>query len=63
MIQETVFRMGPEAGGLKDVILEVATRARDHLATSRGYIEELRQKDREVLEMAFPAFLTGVWQQ
>lgn len=52
--------MGPEAPGLKDVVLEIATRANDHLSTSREYIEDLRGKNKEMLKMAFPAFLTGV---
>jgi len=55
-----VYRLGGEAPGLKDVVLEVATRARDHLGMGRAYIEENRGMDREILEFAFPAFLTGV---
>jgi NADH dehydrogenase [ubiquinone] 1 alpha subcomplex assembly factor 6 len=60
LVQESVFRSGPEAPGLKDVVLEVATRANDHLSTAREYIEDLRGKNKEVLDRAFPAFLTGV---
>lgn len=55
-----MYRLGGEAPGLKDVVLELATRARDHLSTSKSYIDELREKDKEILELAFPAFLTGV---
>ena len=60
LVQESVFRMGPEAPGLRDVVLEVATRARDHLNTAGGYIDDLRVKDRDLLNAAFPAFLTAV---
>ena len=61
LVQESVFRQGPEAPGLKDVILDVATRANDHLNTSRQYIEETRKKNKDLLDSAFCVFLPAVW--
>jgi NADH dehydrogenase [ubiquinone] 1 alpha subcomplex assembly factor 6 len=60
LIQETVFRQGPEAPGLKDVVLEVATRANDHLHTARRYIDELRVSNKGLLNTAFCVFLPTV---
>jgi NADH dehydrogenase [ubiquinone] 1 alpha subcomplex assembly factor 6 len=60
-VQENVFRQGPDAPGLKDVVLEVATRGNDHLNTARQYIEDLRSKDKKLLEKAFCVFLPAVY--
>jgi NADH dehydrogenase [ubiquinone] 1 alpha subcomplex assembly factor 6 len=60
LVQESVFREGPQAHGLKDVIFEVATRANDHLSTLRQYIEELRKKDKKLLNSAFCVFVPAV---
>jgi NADH dehydrogenase [ubiquinone] 1 alpha subcomplex assembly factor 6 len=60
LIQEEVFRHGPEAKGFKDVVLDVATRANDHLSTSRQYIEDTRSKNPSLLNAAFCAFLPVV---
>jgi NADH dehydrogenase [ubiquinone] 1 alpha subcomplex assembly factor 6 len=60
LVQETVFRQGPTATGLKDVVLEVASRANNHLSTSRKYIEELRSKNPYLLKSAFCVFLPSV---
>lgn len=57
LVQETVFRMGSEAPGLKDAVLEVATRARDHLMVSKDQLEDVRKRDSRLLDAAFPAFL------
>ena len=61
LVQESVFRRGPEALGLKDVVLDVATRANDHLNTARQYIEETRLKNKDLLNSAFCAFLPAVY--
>ena len=60
-MQEAVFRHGPEAPGLKDVVLEVATRANDQLNTARMYIEEARMKDKQLLNSAMCVFLPMVF--
>ena len=60
LVQETVFRQGPEASGLKDVVLEVATRANDHLNTARQYINEMKSKNNDLLKSAFCVFLPAV---
>jgi len=60
LVQETVFRQGPEAPGLKDVVLEVATRANDHLHTARQYINEMKGKNNDLLKSAFCVFLPTV---
>jgi NADH dehydrogenase [ubiquinone] 1 alpha subcomplex assembly factor 6 len=60
LVQETVFRQGPEAPGLKDVVLEVATRANDHLNTARQYIDDIRRKDDALLKSSFCVFLPAV---
>ena len=61
LVQETVFRQGSEAPGFKDVVLEVATRANDHLNTARQYIEEMRDKNPDLLNSAFCVFLPVVF--
>jgi hypothetical protein len=61
LVQETVFRQGPEAPGLKDVVLEVATRANDHLNTARQYIDDAREKNSDILRPAFCIFLPAVF--
>jgi NADH dehydrogenase [ubiquinone] 1 alpha subcomplex assembly factor 6 len=60
LVQENVFRQGPEALGLKDVVLEVATRANDHLNTARQYINEMKGTNNEILKSAFCVFLPAV---
>jgi NADH dehydrogenase [ubiquinone] 1 alpha subcomplex assembly factor 6 len=60
LVQEQVFRQGPDAPGFKDVILEVATRSNDHLSTARQYIEDLRVKDPDLLKAGFCVFLNAV---
>lgn len=55
-----MFRQGPEASGLKDVVLEVATRANDHLNTARQYINEMKGKNSDLLKSAFCVFLPAV---
>ena len=60
LVQESVFRHGPETPGLKDVVFDVATRANDHLNTARQYMEETRKKDQGLLNSAFPVFLPAV---
>jgi len=60
LVQEKVFREGPRAEGLRDVIFEVATRGNDHLSTARQYIENLRTKERDLLKAAFCVFLPTV---
>jgi NADH dehydrogenase [ubiquinone] 1 alpha subcomplex assembly factor 6 len=60
LIQEDVFRQGPEANGFKDVVLDVATRANDHLSTSRQYIEDARSKNKDLVDASFCAFLPAV---
>ena len=60
LVQEAVFRQGPEAPGLKDVVLEVATRANDHLNTARQYIDEMKGKNNDLLKSAFCVFLPAV---
>src|SRR5436305_10206960 len=57
LVQEKVFRQGPEAPGLKDVVFEIATRANDHLNTAREYIEDTRNKSNNLLKFAFCVFL------
>ena len=59
-MQEAVFRHGPQAAGLKDVVLEVATRANDQLNTARMYIEEARKKDKQQFNSAMCVFLPMV---
>lgn len=61
LVQEEVFRRGPDAQGIKDVVLEVATHANDHLNTARKYVQELRSKDKELLGSAFCVFLSAVY--
>jgi NADH dehydrogenase [ubiquinone] 1 alpha subcomplex assembly factor 6 len=61
LVQEAVFRRGPEAPGLRDVVLDVATRAKDHLNTARQHIEETRRKNKEILHSAFCVFLPAVF--
>jgi NADH dehydrogenase [ubiquinone] 1 alpha subcomplex assembly factor 6 len=61
LVQEEVFRRGPDAQGIKDVVLEVATRANDHLNTAKKHILELRSKDKELLASAFCVFLSAVY--
>jgi NADH dehydrogenase [ubiquinone] 1 alpha subcomplex assembly factor 6 len=60
LVQEQVFREGPEAPGFKDVVFEVATRANDHLSTARQYIEGLKETDPDLLKSAFSVFLAAV---
>ena len=60
LVQENVFRQGPEAPGLKDVVLEVATRANDHLNTARQYVNEMKGKNNGLLKSAFCVFLPAV---
>src|ERR1700738_531408 len=60
LIQETVFRSGSDAPGLKDVALDVATQGNDHLHTARQYIEDMRSKNKNLLEIAFCIFLPAV---
>jgi len=60
LVQENVFREGPRAEGLKDVIFEVATRGNDHLNTARQYLEDLRRKQRGLLDAAFCVFVPTV---
>lgn len=43
LIEEEVLRRGSEAPGLKDAVFTVATRANDHLITSREMLKSLRQ--------------------
>jgi hypothetical protein len=61
-VQEAVFRHGPQATGLNDVVLEVATRANDQLSTARMYIEEARKKDKRQFNSAMCVFLPIVCQ-
>ncbi len=41
--EESVFRQGTEAPGLRDAVFEVATRASDHLLTASSMLENLRR--------------------
>ena len=41
--EESVFRQGAEAPGLRDAVFEVATRASDHLLTASAMLENLRR--------------------
>ena len=41
--EESVFRQGAEAPGLRDAVFEVATRASDHLLTASVMLENLRR--------------------
>jgi NADH dehydrogenase [ubiquinone] 1 alpha subcomplex assembly factor 6 len=61
LVQESVFRQGPEAPGLKDVVFDVATRANDHLNTARQYIEDTKSKNTDLLKSAFCVFLPAVF--
>ena len=38
--------MGPEAGGLRDAVFEIATRANDHLITARKMLGEVGEEGR-----------------
>ena len=60
LVQEQVFRQGPAAPGLKDVVYEVATRANDHLKAARQYIDDARGKDYDLLKSAFCVFVPAV---
>ena len=60
LVQEAVFRQGPNAAGFKDVIFDVATRANDHLTTARQYIEDMRTRNLSLLDAAFCVFLSAV---
>jgi NADH dehydrogenase [ubiquinone] 1 alpha subcomplex assembly factor 6 len=40
VVEEDVFRNGPDANGLKDAVFAVATRANDYLITARKLIKE-----------------------
>jgi NADH dehydrogenase [ubiquinone] 1 alpha subcomplex assembly factor 6 len=40
--EEDVFRLGPNAPGLQDAVLKVATRAHDHLITAREMLVNLK---------------------
>ncbi|KAI1008059.1 hypothetical protein K3495_g174 [Podosphaera aphanis] len=41
--EEDIFRRGPDAEGLKDVIFTIATRANDHVNTAKEILKNLRQ--------------------
>lgn len=41
--EETVFRHGAEAPGLKDAVFKVATRASDHLITARQMLKNVQE--------------------
>lgn len=57
VMQEDVFRNGPHAVGIEDVVFEFATLANDHLLTAR---EMFKQEGGKVPTQAMPVFLVGV---
>lgn len=59
VVQEDVFRRGPEAKGIEDAVFEMATLANDHMATARGMFKE-EGMGGKVPAMAMPVFLAGV---
>lgn len=42
VVEEHVFRQGPNAPGLQDAVFRVATRANDHLITAREMLKRLK---------------------
>jgi len=62
VIQEEVFRQGPQANGIEDAVFEFATLAHDHLNTARSMIlnAEAEGASGRVPREAMPVFLAGV---
>jgi len=62
VVQEEVFRQGPQAAGIEDAVFEFATLAHNHLNTARSGLggdspEDSRNK---VPKEWLPVFLAGV---
>lgn len=57
VIQEDVFRQGPNAHGIEDAVFEFATIANDQLATARNMLKEANGR---VPREAMPVFIAGV---
>ena len=60
VIQEDVFRQGPNAHGIEDAVFEFATIANDQLATARSMLLTTEEANGRVPREAIPIFLAGV---
>jgi len=59
VVQEEVFRQGPQARGIEDAVFEFATVAHDHLKTARSMLNVGGSNDK-IPKEALPVFLGGV---
>ncbi|KAK7469237.1 hypothetical protein VKT23_003725 [Stygiomarasmius scandens] len=59
VVQEEVFRQGPNAAGIDDAVFEFATLANDHLATARSMFSQ-KGLDGRVPADAMSVFLAGI---
>ena len=60
VIQEDVFRQGPNAHGIEDAVFEFATIANDQLATARNMLVATEEANGRVPREAIPVFIAGV---
>ena len=60
VIQEDVFRHGPNAKGIDDAVFEFATMAHDHLNAAHDMLKTSEDSRGQVPEKALPVFLAGV---
>lgn len=60
VIQEDVFRHGPDAKGIDDAVFEFATMAHDHLNTAHDMLKTCEDSRGQVPEKALPVFIAGV---
>ena len=62
VVQEEVFRRGPQAAGIEAAVFEFATLAHDHLNTARSMLGGDRSEDprNKVPKESLPVFLAGV---
>lgn len=60
VVQEEVFRKGPEARGLEDAVFEFATLAHDHINTARSMFLNSEESKIKVPKEILPVFLSGV---
>jgi hypothetical protein len=58
VVQEEVFRQGPQARGIEDAVFEFATVAHDHLKTARSML--LNVEGSNGSKRGFASFLGGV---
>jgi len=60
VVQEEVFRYGPQARGIEDAVFEFATVAHDHLKTARSMVLNVGGSNDKIPKEALPVFLGGV---